>query len=176
MPCSKISKIEVRQMQDMMGEQELFYEADTRKHQKLVADVMVKSAKEILDRAMLHDRSKFEDAVERKSYVEPVYALNTEKVPYGSERYKELTDAMGEGWLHHKANNDHHPEHWATDHPFEKMNVFQILEMCCDWIAASKRRGNNPILPLARMRKDFGMTEQLSEVIANTILVLNEDL
>jgi hypothetical protein len=69
---------------------ELYYEADTRKHQQFVARLLIAAAKRMLARAVSHDKSKLKEP-ERSHYVGPVYALNTEAVPYGSERYKELT-------------------------------------------------------------------------------------
>jgi len=69
---------------------ELFHEADTRKHQQWVAERMIACAKKIMDKAMAHDESKF-SKIEKKSYVEPVWFLNTGTVKYGSDEYKRLT-------------------------------------------------------------------------------------
>src|SRR5215210_7069240 len=95
---------------------ELFYEADTRKHQQWVAEQLIACAKRLLDRAVSHDASKFSE-VERKSYVEPVWELNTREVEYGSDEYKRLTAQMGEGWEHHKMYNTHHPEFVLVNQP-----------------------------------------------------------
>lgn len=153
---------------------ELFYEADTRKHQQWVAEQMIICAKRLLDRAVVHDASKFSD-VERKAYVGPVWELNTRDVPYGSEEYKRLTAQMGEGWDHHKAHNTHHPEYnkvncpeFASD-PFSGMDLFELMEMLCDWIAASKRRGNSPWLPIKRFSEEMGLSHQLQCVLQNTL-------
>lgn len=152
---------------------ELFYEADTRKHQQWVAEQMILCAKNLLDRAVVHDASKFSE-IERKSYVGPVWELNTREVAYGSDEYKELTSQMGEGWEHHKAQNAHHPENVKATSPefshdiFSGMNLFDLMEMLCDWIAASRRRGNEPSLPLENYRKD-GLSEQLECVLRNTL-------
>lgn len=153
---------------------ELFYEADTRKHQQWVGEQLIKSAKLLLDRAITHDESKFSE-IERKSYVDPVWELNTRNVEYGCEEYKALTKRMGEGWQHHIAHNMHHPENvpltspeFAHD-PFAGMTLFDLMEMLCDWIAASKRRGNAPNLPIERFRKDFGLSQQLECILNNTL-------
>ena len=153
---------------------ELYYEADTRKHQQKVAEMLIVFAKKLLDRAIKHDASKFEEP-ENSSYVDPVYALNTEEVPYGSDRYKELTAQMGMGWDHHKFANDHHIEFFepysvqTLNDPFRALDLFALVEMLADWIAASKRRGNNPEEALKYLKEKHPMDEQLEAIIRNTL-------
>lgn len=150
-----------------MNEKELFFEADTLKHQKRVAEWMNVAVMELIERMVNHDHSKFSSS-EKDFYIDPVYELNTQEVPYGSDRYKELTKQMGDGWKHHKLANDHHPEHFG-DNPFDQMNLFQLLEMCCDWIAASERRSNDPTAPLVRYEDEHGMSKQLALILKHTI-------
>jgi hypothetical protein len=155
----------------------LYYEADTRKHQQLVAEKLIVVAKKFMDRAIVHDASKFDD-VERSFYEEPVFLLNTDNVEYGSERYKELTARMGEGWDHHKNNNDHHPEFFeqysvqTLNDPIRAMDMFAIFEMLCDWVAASKRRGNSPVKALDFMMKKYPIDEQLEAILRNTLAMI----
>lgn len=162
-----------------MDVKKLYYEADTRKHQQLVAERMIAVAKKMLDRAMQHDKSKLEEQ-EYSHYVEPVFALNTENVPYGSDRYKELVKQMGEGLDHHKANNDHHIEFFepyavqTLNDPIRAMDLFTLFEMLCDWIAASKRKGNNPCDALKVITAKYPMDEQLQAVIRNTVAMLED--
>lgn len=153
---------------------ELFYEADTRKHQQWVAERLMACAKKLLDRAVTHDASKFSD-VERQAYVAPVWELNTREVEYGSEEYKALTAQMGAGWEHHKSHNLHHPENatyncpeFAHD-PFAAMTLFDLIEMLCDWTAAAKRRGNEPSLPIERYVEDKWLDRQLECILRNTL-------
>ena len=158
---------------------ELFYEADTRAHQQEVCRVMIKMAKKFLDRAISHDSSKHEEP-ERSHYIEPVFVLNTEEVPYGSKRYKEVTAQMGVGWDHHKLHNDHHPEFFGSyvhseNDPLKKMNLFSLMEMLCDWIAASKRRNNRPELALEAMAKKYPIDEQVYKILSNTLAMLEEE-
>lgn len=153
---------------------ELYYEADTRKHQQLVAEKLIVFAQKLLTRAMKHDASKLE-ALERSHYVEPVYALNIGEVPYGSDRYKELTKQMGVGWDHHKTHNDHHIEFFVPysvqtlNDPFRAFDLFALVEMLADWIAASKRRGNNPQDALKFLKEKHPINEQLEAIIRNTL-------
>lgn len=156
---------------------ELFYEADTRKHQQLVQEIMVQAAKQILDRATRHDNSKLL-SVEREAYVEPVWNLNTKDIPYGSEEYKKQCKMMGEGLKHHLDNNDHHPEyHEDPIYPsetFGKMNLFSLLEMLCNWVAAAQRRGGDPAAPIQRFKEKYGITGQLEGVLVRTLYELEQ--
>lgn len=159
---------------------ELFYEADTRKHQQLVAERLILAAKRLLDRAVAHDASKFSD-IEKAAYIEPVWELNTKEVPYGSDEYKRLTKQMGSGWNHHIFNNSHHPENAEvtmpefSGQPFNGMDLFDILEMVCDWIGAADRRGNHPSLPIKRFQDEKGMSDQLAQIIRNTLGAMGHD-
>lgn len=152
-----------------MNIKELFYEVDTRKHQQLVAKIMLNAVRMITDRAVNHDASKLYDS-ERRWYVNPVYRLNTEKVPYGSDYYKELTEQMGPGWEHHQSVNDHHV---SEVNQLKTMSLISLLEMCCDWIAASRRQGNDPALPLDSLVEKSGMGKDLQEIIKNTLVILD---
>lgn len=155
-----------------MNEKELFYEADVRKHQQMVAEKMIFAAKRILDLAIKHDTSKLGD-LEEPYYIDPVYTLNTESIEYGSDRYKEVTAQMGKGWEHHKIYNNHHPEFYEYFEKerdlFSKMNLFSLLEMLCDWIAASRRGDNNPMEP---MKSKYNLTPQLESILENTLSLL----
>jgi hypothetical protein len=160
-----------------MDEKELFYEYDTCKHQQTVCNLLLEVSKKFIDRAMDHDASKLEEP-ERSHYIEPVYALNHEEVPYGSERYKELTAQMGKGWEHHKFTNDHHPEFFETpvspDDTLGAMNLFAIMEMLCDWVAASKRRGNEPSEALKFLVKRIHIDDQVYLILLNTLNIIEK--
>ena len=163
-----------------MDRKELFFEADTRKHQQIAGKHLLLVAKNFINRAMNHDNSKLVEP-ERSAYVEPVYILNTEKPPFGSERYKEVTDLMGKGWEHHKANNDHHIEFFlpysvqTLNDPIMAMDLFALMEMVCDWIAAAERSGNEPVEALNYLTKKYPMSEQLQAVIRNTMQMIEQE-
>ena len=158
-----------------MDIKELYFETDIRKHQQIAAEHLIMCAKNLLDRAIVHDASKLLEP-ERSAYIEPVYALNTENVEYGSDRYKHLTKQMGVGWEHHKLANDHHIEFFMSryieeknNNPLLKVDLFALIEMCCDWIAAASRRGNSPELALNPLIEKYKMDEQLQSVMRNTL-------
>jgi hypothetical protein len=146
---------------------ELFFEADTRLHQQLVATEMIICIKHLLDRAMRHDETKF-SKIERESYIDPVWKLASTE--YGSDEYKRIVKQMGEGWKHHKQHNDHHPKLLSD------MNLFSLLEMLCDWVSASMRKGNDPLLPWNQLEKEQGLEKDslIYKISANTVRVMQE--
>lgn len=162
-----------------MDTKELFYEVDTRKHQQIVTELLISFTKKLLDRTINHDASKLEEP-ERSHYIEPVYALNTEEVPYGSERYKELTKQMGAGWDHHKMVNDHHIEFFipysvqTLNDPIKALDLFALIEMLADWIAASRRRNNNPAKALDFLKEKYVVDHQLEMIIRNTLSMMEK--
>lgn len=146
---------------------ELFWETDIRRHKQLVLENIIKSASNLIKRGLTHDDSKF-SRIEKETYVEPVWKLNNTNVEYGSKEYEELTDQMGDGWRHHLQNNDHHPDfHENSKDPFAEMNLFSLIEMLCDWIAASKRKNNSPDKALEFIK--FEISPQLENILRNTL-------
>jgi len=150
----------------------LFYESDVWKHRHMVAERMMLAAKILLDRAAKHDASKLTDE-ERPYYEKPVWALNHSGVEYGSPEYKALTAQMGQGWEHHKSVNSHHPEFFGEDRDaISSMDMFNLIEMLCDWIAAAKRKGNDPAKAMTFLKEKYDVDEQLEMVLLNTLAVL----
>ena len=88
---------------------------------------------------------------------------------YGSPEYKEqLAKMLPLGLNHHYAHNRHHPEHYADG--IEGMNLFDLLEMLVDWIAAVQRHDDGDIQKSLEIIGDrFGMSPQLQKIFANTI-------
>lgn len=164
-------------MSQSMNIKELYYEADTRKHQQLVAERMIACAQRILKKAVVHDASKFSDE-EKKHYIDPVWELSQGNVEYGSDQYKELTAQMGDGLAHHLAHNDHHPEFFnqfavqTLNDPIRAMDLFALMEMLCDWIGASKRKENSPWKAFDYFEKKFNVDEQLMAVLRNTMGII----
>lgn len=157
-----------------MDEKELFYEVDVREHQQWVLERLIACAGELLRRGIVHDKSKLSED-ERVWYVEPVWELNTKNIQYGTPEYKEQTKRMGEGWKHHCAHNDHHIEYHipfsveTLNDPIRDMDLFQIMEMLCDWIGAAKRKGNESSLPLKGIAEEYGLEPQLQQLLRNTL-------
>jgi hypothetical protein len=153
---------------------QMYFELDTRKHQQIVAKLMTSCAKELVNRGNGHDESKLSPN-EREVHVMPVWKLATHDIEYGTPEHKEIIMEMGKGWKHHSTHNDHHPVFYLTgksdieEDPLSKMNLFALIEMLCDWIAASKRNNNDPELALNVLKSEFQLSEQLENILRITL-------
>lgn len=123
-------------------------------------------------RAHAHDASKL---------VDPELAAFDEATPklagmeYGSPEYKESLAALGPALQHHFMHNDHHPEHYPNG--VRGMSLLALIEMLCDWRAASERMKQRTDDP-AKMKsfesglefnkERFEISDDLYEILLNT--------
>ena len=112
------------------------------RHRELVSENLGKIGEELQSRAARHDRSKLQ-ADEFDGFVRINKVARDHE--YGSEAYIEgLASEGGEsGCINlHYARNSHHPEHHKND---RDMGWVDIVEMVCDWSAASITYGNQSL-------------------------------
>lgn len=140
--------------------------ADTLKHIRMVNEELTIFAKELLDRGLKHDESKLHSP-EKELFDQETPLLNT--LVYGSKEYTESTRRLKPALDHHYANNSHHPQHY--ENKIDGMNLFDIVEMYCDWKAAVKRTKDGDINKSIEINKTrFKMSDQLVNIFKNTIL------
>jgi hypothetical protein len=153
-----------------MTNEELFFESETRKHQQKVSKLLIKFAQLLLTRAMEHDNSKLESP-EREIFIE--YTPKLKGTTFGSEEYKTYLKEMKVALDHHYANNKHHPE-FNTINCFDQgMHLVDVVEMLCDWMAASKRHADGNIAKSIEINeKRFNISDQLSQIFRNTTEIL----
>jgi hypothetical protein len=148
----------------MLTEAQKATNCDTFRHIERVRNLLNACAIELLKRGELHDQSKLESPeVEAFTEFTPKLAACT----YGSEEYKSFLSAMKPALDHHYANNRHHPEHFKRG--VNDMNLLDIVEMLCDWKAASERHNDGNIrrsIEVNALR--FQMSEQLVCILENT--------
>lgn len=144
--------------------------ATTMHHIGMVQTLLHKVVKELLDRADIHDQSKLES---------PEVELFTEWTPklagstYGSAEYEGFRKAMGPALLHHYAKNRHHPEHFKNG--VNDMSLIDVIEMFCDWKAATMRHNDGNIRKsIAHNADRFGMSPQLVRILENTVDIVGE--
>lgn len=117
------------------------------------------------DRASAHDRSKLREP-EKSGYDALTSKLST--IVYGTDEYRA---ALAEGKPtidHHYAVNSHHPEHWANG--VADMSLLDVVEMLCDWKAASERTKQGSIAAsLVHNKQRFGLSDQLAAILENTV-------
>lgn len=139
--------------------------AETMRHILSVRAMLLGCVRELCDRADGHDASKLtppEDAA---------YAVLTPRLAglvYGSEEYKASLREMKPAIAHHYANNSHHPEHYVDG--IAGMNLFDLLEMLCDWKAATLRHHTSSMAGSLRINAErFQMPEPIRRLLENTL-------
>lgn len=143
---------------------------DTYKHILQVQELLKRVIINLSDRQIKHDASKLE---------EPELSIFNEFTPklanctYGSDEYKDFLSKMRIGLEHHYACNRHHPEHY--DNGIKGMNLIDLIEMMCDWLAATARHVNGNIFKSIEINQDrFGYSDELKQIFVNTIHELQD--
>ena len=115
-------------------------------------------------RAINHDRTKL--SPEEKEVFDE-FTPKLKDCTYGSDEYKSFLASMKPALDHHYKNNKHHPEHHKDG--VDGMTLFDLIEMFCDWKAASERHSDGSLEKSIQINKGrFEMSEQLSKVFENT--------
>ncbi len=134
---------------------------DVLEHRRLVGYYMSLIAAALVNRAATHDNSKL---LPPEKQVFDIYTPKLKTLVYGSPEYKAALSEMGEALQAHYRANDHHPEHFEEG--VSGMNIVQVVEMICDWAAASQKN-NNPV-PMQIQSKRFSLDEMLTSIFRNT--------
>lgn len=151
---------------------------ETRKHIMMVAKYLHIFSCELLKRATLHDASKLE---EPEASIFEKYTPLLKGLTYGSDEYKNIMKEMKPALDHHYKVNKHHPEfndvngysYQTLNDPIRSMDLFDIVEMICDWLAATKRHADGDIGRSIKINKDrFKMDEQVVALLYNTVALL----
>jgi hypothetical protein len=118
----------------------------------------------IMTCAAVHDVSKLE-GIEKKVFDEVTPLLRG--LTYGSDEYKAQLKHMGKALDHHYRNNRHHPEHHKNG--IADMNLVDVCEMFCDWLAATERHADGDIFQSIEINsKRFNMPPMLASILKNT--------
>jgi hypothetical protein len=139
---------------------------ETWTHIHNVQTLMMEVVAELQERALLHDRSKLVDP-EVQIFTE--FTAKLKHMTYGSDEYKQCLKEMGPALEHHYADNPHHPEH--HENRIEGMTLIDLMEMLCDWKAATMRHEDGDILESLEINaKRFSIDPQLARILLNTVL------
>ena len=135
------------------------------KHIHQVRKFLYAFIEELDKRARNHDQSKLE---EPEASIFGKYTPELAKCEYGSDEYDECLERVKPAIEHHYANNRHHPEHWPDG--VNDMTLIDLVEMLCDWKAATQRNKNGNIRKSVELNaKRFEMSEQLTQIFENTV-------
>lgn len=169
--------------------------ADTIAHIETVRGFMNVLIDDMIRRAELHDQSKLASP-EKEIFDE--FTPKLKGSTYGSDEYKGFLSKMKVGLDHHYASNSHHPEHSAwkecdlcfaqfpQDHGFhcdkcgnfgfstranmKGMTLLDVVEMLCDWKAATLRHADGDIRKSIEInQKRFGYSDDLKQIFINTL-------
>lgn len=136
-------------------------------HINLVMKLLGSAQIELMRRQFTHDRSKLVDP-EWQMFESITHEL--ECLTYGSPEYEAQRQKMlGQALQHHYFHNRHHPE-FFEDRGILGMNLFDLLEMLCDWIAACQRHADGDIARSIEINRDrFGLSDDLVQILKNTV-------
>lgn len=140
---------------------------DTLNHIAQVAQHLNHCAVNLLDRATFHDASKLKEP-ELSGYAGLADALKG--LEYGTPEYRAAFAPFKEIIKHHYEHNSHHPEHYQNG--VEGMSLFDVVEMLCDWKAASERGGSDFNQSMHVSTQRFGIDHQLQRILLNTAIEL----
>ena len=144
---------------------------ETLYHIRRVAGLLHIVCKGLLDRADKHDKTKIRYP-EKAVFDKFTEKLNT--TTYGDDKYKEYLDEMLPALKDHYAANSHHPEHYENG--IDGMDLLDIVEMFCDWKAASERHEDGDLYKsIQHNRKRFKMSDQLVKIFKNTIKSMHRE-
>jgi len=144
---------------------------DTYEHIRQVQIYINRFIEKMGMRSIDHDRSKLSDP-ELAGFNK--YTPLLKDMTYGSDEYKHCLQKLKTVLDHHYANNSHHPEHYEDG--IRDMCLLDLLEMLADWLAATQRtKGGNIYKSIDMNAERFGYSDELKQILKNTIDRLDED-
>ena len=140
----------------------------TEEHIQQVQSLLQKAIVELRKRLVWHDHSKLEPP-EVEIFEEYTHLLRG--LTYGSQEYFDTVAKMKPALDHHYAENRHHPEHFVNG--IQGMTLIDLLEMICDWKAATLRHADGDIQnSLEVNQKRFHYSDELKQILRNTVVFL----
>ena len=144
--------------------------AETDIHIDLVVKYLGIIRHQLFVRGCEHDFSK-KNSPELEVF--DVYTPKLKGTTYGSDEYKLCLTEIKTVLDYHYSCNRHHPEHHKNG--INDMNLIDIIEMFCDWFAATKRHADGDIMKSIEINeKRFGISEQLKCILQNTVNTISE--
>ena len=138
---------------------------DTISHIMTVRKYLTEIVDALHNRCFSHDRTKLYNPEK------PIFDNVTPKLKeltYGSDEYKIQLKEMDVALDHHYKHNKHHPEHYENG--IRDMDLVDLVEMICDWKAASERHTDGDIMKSIEInQKRFGYSDDLKSILINTV-------
>jgi hypothetical protein len=144
-------------------------EKDTLEHREKVIGIAKLIMGQLIESVMKHDESKIQ---EPEVSIFDEYTSKLKNTTYGSDEYKGYLKEMGKALEHHYKANRHHPEHFENG--IRGMNLVDLVEMFCDWWAASMRHNDGDIRRSIEINQSrFGYSDDLKAILMNTVSLFN---
>lgn len=142
--------------------------ADTLTHIRRVQHYLGVMVRGLLHRGEVHDDSKL--GPEEKPLFDEMTPL-LKSLTYGTPEYKASLEKLGAALEHHYAMNSHHPEHFENG--VAGMNVLDLVEMLCDWKAASERTKDGNFQKSIEIGIErFKIDPQLASILRNSLALV----
>ena len=143
---------------------------DIMRHQERVGQLLTHVVRELIDRALFHDKSKL--SPKEKPIFDKFTPLLKDLI-YGSSEYDQALIDLKPALDHHYKVNPHHPEHFSNG--IEGMTLIDLLEMLCDWIASTQRVSDGDIQKSFRVNQErFHIHPQLMAILRNTVRFIED--
>lgn len=137
---------------------------DTLQHIRRVQQLLNDVAAKLVERARVHDISKLLSP-EKEAF--DIATPKLKGLTYGSDEYKQALADLGVALNHHYSANTHHPEHYESG--VNGMSLLDVIEMFCDWKAATERHADGCINKSIEHNKTrFNISDQLVDILKNT--------
>jgi hypothetical protein len=141
----------------------------TQQHRMRVRELLALAVRRLTNRGNDHDASKFNETEW------PIFAEFTpmlKDLKYGSPDYHRALEGMKPALGDHYARERHHPEHFPNG--VRDMNLFDLIEMLCDWKAAGERHDppNNIFRSIQQNMDRFKMPLGLVMLLRRTARLL----
>jgi hypothetical protein len=136
-------------------------EAHIARVQALIGGVLA----ELQYRADVHDASKL---LSPEKEMFDKYTPKLRALTYGTPEYEAVRQEMLSTALrHHYEHNPHHPEHYPNG--INGMSLISILEMLCDWKAATERHADGDIRKSIEINRARFGTVDLYQAMLHTV-------
>ena len=143
---------------------------ETIEHIKKVNDFINLFVILLLRAGTNHDRSKLESPEQE---IFERYTPLLSRLTYGSDAYRKIMSEMSIAIQHHYSKNSHHPEFYKDG--ISGMNLVDIVEMFCDWLAAVARHADGDIMESLKINKNrFEISDQLVSIFQNTVILFEK--
>lgn len=124
---------------------------------------------DLLRRARDHDQSKL---LSPEVEVFDTFTPRLAGITYGSDEYKECLNQMRPAIEHNQKHNRHHPE--FHEQGIRGMNLIDLVEMLCDWKAATLRHADGDIRKSIEINQQrFGYSDELRQIFLNTLQLID---